>query len=103
MTIPPKSKSPASTGALAIFTHTAHGVGIAAIYWPTIVLSIALFLAGYVNPGLMMRSQQHDGWFVGIEEAGKRVRPRAEVMVVEHNGVARAHPDYEMWRPHIAG
>lgn len=50
-----------------------------------------------------MPAQQHDGHSVTIEEAKKKVRPINEVMVMEHNGTARAHPDFEMWRPHIAG
>ena len=55
----------------------------------------------WVHVGL--RNQQHSANFYSIEEARHYVRPETSVIVLEHNGAARAHPDYEVWRPHLVG
>lgn len=68
-----------------------------------LVIAFIFYYAGIINPKYMMPSQQHNGTFVSIKEASKKVRPSNEVMVIVNNGHARAHPDFEMWRPHIAG
>lgn len=77
------------------------------ISMPVLVALLAIgflfYYAGIINPVFMMPSKQHTGKFVPIDEAKQKVRPHNLVMVIENNGQARAHPDFEMWRPHIAG
>jgi hypothetical protein len=79
----------------------------AAGYWPgyLIISAAALFMtfSGYINPSIMMRAQPRSGRFVTIEMAKSRVNPDESVIVIEANGGARAHPDYQILRPHIAG
>jgi len=50
-----------------------------------------------------LRNQQHSARFYSVAEAKSRVRPETSVIVLEHDGKARAHPDYEVWRPHLIG
>jgi len=50
-----------------------------------------------------MRPQQQKATFVSVQEAGKRLRPETCVVVIENNGVARAHAECEIFRPHVVG
>ena len=50
-----------------------------------------------------LRNQQSTATYYPIEDATKYVRPRDSVIVLENNGEARAHPDYHIKRPHLAG
>lgn len=70
---------------------------------PVFFVGALLQYAGLTNPKFMMPAQQHQAKFVGLHEASKVIRPHNEVMVIVNNGHARAHVDFEMWRPHIAG
>ncbi len=70
---------------------------------PGILFCVICIISGYFNPGWMMRSAQHNATFVSIEDAKKFVTRDYEVIVIEMDGVARAHTDYELWRPHIVG
>ncbi|MEH6581183.1 MAG: DUF3179 domain-containing (seleno)protein [Halioglobus sp.] len=89
--------------AISILTHIQFGSGnyivlvISAVVW-----AFNIFV-GYFNPGMMMRTQQYNATYVSIEEARSFVTRDYEVMVIENEGVARAHTDYEMWRPHVVG
>ena len=67
------------------------------------VLWVGLIFTGTINPGLMMRARQDNGRFVSIQEAKAHVAPDETVVVVEMNGEARAHPDKQLVRPHVAG
>jgi len=52
---------------------------------------------------LGLRNQMDSARFYGIEEAKKYVAPDSPVLVIENNGKARAHPDYELLRLQFAG
>jgi hypothetical protein len=52
---------------------------------------------------LGLRNQVDSAQFYSIKESKKFVAPASSVIVMENNGKARAHPDYEMMRPHFAG
>ena len=74
--------------------------------WIAIVAAVSWFIfiaGGYFNPGWMMRTQQKTARFVSVEEAKQFIHRDHEVLVIEHNGEARAHTDYELWRPHVVG
>ena len=73
--------------------------------WFALITGIAIFnwYTGFVNPDLMMRARQHDGLIVSIEEAKRYVKPEESVIVIDINGNARAHPDHQVLRPHVAG
>ncbi|WP_171209661.1 MULTISPECIES: DUF3179 domain-containing (seleno)protein [unclassified Ruegeria] len=75
-------------------------------FWLWLVAAVLiLFLYGfpYVWVHLGLRNQLNDARYFPIEEARKHVGPTAPVIVIEHNGHARAHPDAQIMRPHLAG
>ena len=63
----------------------------------------AFWYSGMVNPHIMMRPRQADSVWVNVEEATKYVGNDESVIVYEIDGVARAHPDLQVLRPHVAG
>ena len=52
---------------------------------------------------LGLRNQQSSARYYPIEEANRFVRQEDSVIVIENGGEARAHPDYHIKRPHLAG
>ncbi len=50
-----------------------------------------------------LRNQQNRATYYSIDEARDYVRDDESVIVIENNGEARAHPDYHIKRPHLAG
>ncbi|HDY83978.1 MAG: hypothetical protein DRQ65_01350 [Gammaproteobacteria bacterium] len=88
---------------LAVVLHYAFGAGFG---WVTVTLAIAnAFMVGFpwiwLHVGL--RNQQNSATYYSVEEAKDFVRGDESVIVIENNGEARAHPDYHIKRPHLAG
>lgn len=89
------------TGAALLGWFAGAGVGWA--------LTLSLIVGGiflvypwvWLHVGL--RNQQDTATYYSIEHASKFVRPDNSVIVIENNGEARAHPDYHIKRPHLAG
>ena len=52
---------------------------------------------------LRLRNQLSTAKYYSIEDAKALVSPASPVVVIENDGVARAHPDAQMMRPHLAG
>lgn len=89
--------------AAAVALHYGFGTGPA---WLTLTLAIAnVFMVGFpwlwLHVGL--RNQQHSASYYSVAEAKDFVRGDESVIVIENNGEARAHPDYHIKRPHLAG
>jgi hypothetical protein len=88
---------------VATLLHLEFGAGIDWLFELAIVAN--LFMLGFpwiwIHVGL--RNQQNHARYYSIEEAKKYVRPEESVIVIENNGEARAHPDYHIKRPHLAG
>ncbi len=61
-----------------------------------------LFAFPYIWVHVGLRNQQDKASYYSIEEARKFVNPSTSVLVIDNAGVARAHPDYELSRPHLA-
>jgi len=83
--------------------HLGFGGGPVWVFWPAMGF-VALFYAFpwiYVHLGL--RNQRSSAHYFPIEEAKGYVAPANRVIVIEKNGIARAHPDHHMMRPHLAG
>ncbi|BFM18166.1 hypothetical protein R50073_43490 [Maricurvus nonylphenolicus] len=89
--------------AAAAYTHLVYSVGNLYLTVGIIAITVLQILAGYFNPGWMMRSAQHSSEFVSVKEAEDFIPKDYEVLVIEKDGAARAHTDYELWRPHIVG
>jgi hypothetical protein len=90
-------------GGGALLIHV--GAEVGNIYVVSGILTVAAIgvLAGYFNPGWMMRSAQHSAGFVSVDEASRFIPQDYEIVAVEKDGVARAYADFELWRPHIVG
>lgn len=89
--------------AAAVVLHYVFGAGIG---WVTLTLAIANgFMVGFpwVWLHIGLRNQQKSATYYSIEEARDFVRGDESVIVIENNGEARAHPDYHIKRPHLAG
>ena len=52
---------------------------------------------------LGLRNQLSTAKYYSIEDAKALVSPASPVVVIENDGVARAHPDAQMMRPHLGG
>ncbi len=88
---------------VATLAHFALGAGP---FWLWLVAAVlVLFLYGfpYVWVHLGLRNQLNTAQYFPIDEARKYVGPTAPVMVIDNGGHARAHPDAQIMRPHLAG
>ena len=79
------------------------GAGPDWLFWTALVVVAILYGFPWVWVHLGLRNQIDSARFYSIEEAKKFVSPASGVLVIENNGKARAHSDYEMMRPHLAG
>ena len=88
---------------IASVAHIGFGGGPQALFWVMVVLLgvFYIFPWGYVHLGL--RNQKASARYYSIEEAKDYVSPSSQVLVIENNGVARAHPQAQIMRPHMAG
>ena len=79
------------------------GGGPGWLFWVCLILVVFLYAFPWVWVHLGLRNQKDKATYYSIEEARDWVNPRAEVIVIENNGHARAHPDAQIMRPHLAG
>jgi hypothetical protein len=89
----------------AVMTAIHFGLGAGPL-WVWIVASL-LFVLLYGFPYIWvhvgLRNQKESARFYSIEEAKEYVSPSSQVIVLENNGFARAHPQAQLMRPHLAG
>ncbi|WP_170350936.1 DUF3179 domain-containing (seleno)protein [Ruegeria atlantica] len=92
-------------GAFAVSTLTFLFLGGGSFWLWALSALLVLFFYGFpfVWVHLGLRNQLNDAAFFPISEARKYVGPTAPVIVMDHNGHARAHPDAQIMRPHLAG
>ncbi|EEE39104.1 hypothetical protein RKLH11_2950 [Rhodobacteraceae bacterium KLH11] len=89
--------------AVATLAHFLLGGGPFWLWLVAAVLTLLFYGFPYVWVHLGLRNQLNDARYFPVEEARKYVGPTAPVIVIEHNGHARAHPDAQIMRPHLAG
>ncbi len=89
--------------AIATIARFALGGGATWLWVVCSLLVLLLYGFPYVWVHLGLRHQLNTASFFPIAEARKYVGPTAPVIVIEHNGHARAHPDAQIMRPHLAG
>lgn len=77
--------------------------GIRAIWSSAFFLGAFLISWPWIWIHVGLRNQQKTARYFPIAEARNFIRPETSVFVVENNGEARAHTDFQMGRPHIAG
>lgn len=70
-----------------------------------IAIAINLFFISfpYIWLHYGLRNQQNKATYYSIAEARNYVRPKDSVIVLANGNEARAHPDYHIKRPHLAG
>jgi hypothetical protein len=90
-------------GIISSFLHFWAGVGEPISFWVISGLIVFFYVFTWVWVHVGLKHQKDTATFYSIEEAKKYVAPEDSVIVIENKGHARAHPDYEMWRPHLAG
>ncbi len=92
-------------GALALMTivHLGLGAGSLGFWWAAILLCAVLYGFPYIWVHVGLRNQKESARYYSIEEAREYVSPSSQVIVIENNGVARAHPQAQLMRPHLAG
>ncbi len=91
--------------ALALMTGAHFGIdaGSRGVWWAAILLGAFLYGFPYIWVHVGLRNQKETARFYSIEEAKEYVGPSSQVIVLENNGVARAHPQAQLLRPHLAG
>jgi hypothetical protein len=93
----------AAATALMIAAYVGLDAGPDWAFWTGLALIAFLYLFTYIWVHVGLRNQVNSAQYYSIDEARKFVNPSSTVLVLENNGVARAHPDYELLRPHLAG
>jgi hypothetical protein len=83
--------------------HFGFGAGTSGFCWAVILLSIVLYGFPYIWVHVGLRNQKDSARYYSIEEAKEYVSPSNLVIVLENNRVARAHPQAQLLRPHLAG
>lgn len=88
---------------IASVAHIGFGGGPQALFWVMVVLLGVFYIFPWVYVHLGLRNQKASARYYSIEEAKDYVSPSSQVLVIENNGVARAHPQAQIMRPHMAG
>lgn len=88
---------------IALGTHYWLEAGYAPVLYSLAAIASVMVVFPLVWIYVGLRNQQTTATYYPIEEARNYLRPEDSVLVIENNGVARAHPDYHMKRPHLTG
>lgn len=83
--------------------HLGFDTGPRGFWWATILLCFFLYGFPYIWVHVGLRNQKDKARYYSIEEAKEYVSPSNQVIVIENNGIARAHPQAHLLRPHLAG
>jgi hypothetical protein len=73
------------------------------LFWTAFPILLILYVFPWVWVHLGLRNQQKSARYYSFDETQAVLAPGAPVVVVENNGVARAHPDSHLMHPHLAG
>lgn len=90
-------------GVVMSLAHFIVGAGPAWAFWLALVVIAILYGFPWVWVHLGLRNQLSTAKYYSIENAKALVSPASPVVVIENDGVARAHPDAQIMRPHLAG
>ncbi len=88
---------------LMTIVHFGFGAGPRGVWWAAIFLCLVLYGFPYVWVHVGLRNQKNSARYYSIDEAKDYVSPTNQVIVIENNGIARAHPQAQIMRPHLAG
>ena len=77
--------------------------GVRWVFWGAVLSIAILYCFPWVWVHVALRNQKDSATYYPVEETWKWVNPSSGVVVIEKDGVARAHPDNHIMRPHLAG
>jgi hypothetical protein len=77
--------------------------GVGWLFWAALVVLLFLYGFPWIWVHLGLRNQRNSAIYYNIEEAREALSPASPILVIEKNGIARAHPDSHLLRPHLAG
>jgi len=83
--------------------HLGFGGGPVWVFWPAVAVVVLFYAFPWIYVHLGLRNQRSSAHYFPIDEAKRYVAPANSVVVIEKDGIARAHPDHHMMRPHLAG
>jgi len=86
-----------------ILSHLLLDGGAGWLFWSALALLLILYAFPWVWVHVGLRNQQNSASYYSIEQAQEVLSPASPVLVIERNGIARAHPDSHLLRPHLAG
>jgi hypothetical protein len=89
--------------AVTTIVHFGFDSGPRIIWWAAVLLCALLYGFPYIWVHVGLRNQKDSARYYAIEEAKEYVSPSSQVIVIENNGIARAHPQAQLLRPHLAG
>jgi hypothetical protein len=89
--------------ALMVLAYFLFDGGTAWLFWPALALVGVFYGFPWIYVHLGLRNQMTTAKYYSIDEARGLVSPSSSVVVIEKDGVARAHPDSQILRPHLAG
>lgn len=89
--------------AVMTLVHFVFGSGPFWLWLVAFLLVFVLYAFPYVWVHVGLRNQKDTAQYLPVKEAMEWVSPSSPVLVIENNGVARAHPDAQIMRPHLAG
>ncbi len=88
---------------LMTLAHLLLGGGATWLWIVALALTALLYGFPYVWVHVGLRNQRARARYFPIAEAARWVSPSSSVLVIENKGRARAHPDAQIMRPHLAG
>jgi hypothetical protein len=77
--------------------------GIGWLFWGMLAILLVLYAFPWIWVHVGLRNQSQSANYYSIEKARDALSPGSSVLVIENNGLARAHPDSHLLRPHLAG
>lgn len=87
---------------LMALCHLAYDTGSGWAFWPAAVLVALFYGFPYVWIHIGLRNQQGTASYYSIDKARNFINPSTSMLVIENNGEAAAHSDYDLSRPHLA-
>ena len=89
--------------AIMAYAHFFREAGPRWVFSLAVLAFTVFFLFTYVWLHVGMRTAIRSAKYYPIGDARSFVSPSNTVLVIENDGIARAHPDGHMLRPHVAG
>lgn len=88
---------------LMTLVHFGFDTGPRGVWWATILLCCIFYGFPYIWVHVGLRNQKDKALYYSIKDAREYVSPSSQVIVIENDGVARAHPQAQLLRSHLAG